>query len=308
MSGSDEDLSRLDREPPEASAPAPEGAVATETVPAGAAREERDRRRLRLLVRVMMIGVVVLAIVRIFILEPYRIPTGSMRPTILDGDVILVNKLPYTIRSLRTLPFTHLMIPYVEFRGIDRLRRGDVVMFDFPGPYYQPQATEAEHYVKRCVAVAGDVVQIVGGRVYVNNREVPPVPGSVTREGHRVPMLQERAFELFRYGGKITVPFEGFEIELDSTTAERWRPLIEGEGVSVAYRNRIVFLGGLPATRYTFRRSYFFALGDNSSNSYDSRFFGFVPFDNLIGKGLLVYWSRTPDGDTRLDRIGTLIR
>lgn len=266
-----------------------------------------DRPGLRALVRVMMITVVLLAVVRIFVFEPYRIPTGSMRPTILEGDVLLVNKLPYTIRSLRFIPFTHYPLPYVEFPGFGRLERGDVVVFDFPGPH-DPTASESEHYVKRCVAVRGDSVQLIDGLVYVNSREVPRAPGDAGLEGHRVPIGQARAFELLRYRGRIVVPYRGYRVPLDSSSAARWRSLIEGEGVSVAYRNRIVFLGGLPATGYTFRHDYFFALGDNSGDSYDSRFFGFVPYDNLIGQALIIYWSRELDGKIRWNRIGRCIR
>jgi signal peptidase I len=87
-----------------------------------------------------------------------------------------------------------------------------------------------------------------------------------------------------------------------------WRNLIEGEGVSVEYRNRIVLLGGLPATHYTFKRDYFLALGDNSGNSYDSRIFGFIPYNNLIGEAAIIYWSREPDGGIRWGRIGKIVR
>ncbi|MEP7220705.1 MAG: S26 family signal peptidase, partial [Bacteroidota bacterium] len=70
----------------------------------------------------------------------------------------------------------------------------------------------------------------------------------------------------------------------------------------------IVFIGGLPATRYTFKRDYFLALGDNSLISKDSRYFGFVPYDNLIGRAWMIYWSRDPDGGVRWGRICNRIR
>ena len=74
------------------------------------------------------------------------------------------------------------------------------------------------------------------------------------------------------------------------------------------YRNRIVVLGGLPATQYTFQRDYFFAMGDNSANSFDSRIFGFVPYDNLIGQPIMIYWSRDTDTGVRWERIGKIVR
>jgi signal peptidase I len=104
------------------------------------------------------------------------------------------------------------------------------------------------------------------------------------------------------------VPYQGCRIELDSVTAARWAPLIQDEGASVSYRNRIVFINGIPATSYTFSRDYFLPLGDNSADSYDGRYFGFVPEDNLIGQALIVYWSRIPDGPVRWERIGAVVR
>ncbi len=267
-----------------------------------------DRRRLRNLVRILLGTAFLLILVRVFILEPYGIPTGSMRPTILEGDVLLVNKLPYTIRSLRTIPFTRIPIPYLELPGFGTLQRGDVVVFDYP-VLSDLRPEEGSQYVKRCVAIMGDTVQLVDGRIQVNGVEVPPRWG-IEEDGsmRRIPIGRERAVAVLRDGYPVVVPSKGYEIELDSMTAERWRRVIEGEGMSVEYRNRIVFIGGLPATRYSFQRNYFFALGDNSAISKDSRYFGFIPYDNLIGRPWLIYWSRNPDTwQIRLERLGTVI-
>src|ERR1043165_3528441 len=114
------------------SIPEEEPTIVNAGSPEAAAREHHDRPRLRVVVRLLLIAFVVLALVRIFIFEPYGIPTGSMKPTILEGDFLLVNKLPYRIRSLRYLPFTNIPIPHLDLPGIGSLRRGDVVMFDLP--------------------------------------------------------------------------------------------------------------------------------------------------------------------------------
>ena len=129
-----------------------------------------DNRRLRRLLRWFALCLILLALGRIFVIEPYNIPTGSMRPTIVDGDVVLVNKLPYMLRSPRTIPFTSVPIPFLELPGLGTLRRGDVVLFDNPEP------GRAETLVKRCVAVAGDTVQFVDGRIRVNGVELAASP------------------------------------------------------------------------------------------------------------------------------------
>lgn len=234
-----------------------------------------------------------------------------MKTTILEGDVILVNKLSYMIRSPRTIPFTTISIPYFEFGGFGTLERGDVVVFDPPITTTAAQ----QRYVKRCVAIAGDTVQLYDGRFLVNGIELPPSPydplfdmlDGDTSVGRRIPVSNLRAHPIFRTQQPIMLPHEGYEISIDSSNITQWESLIQAEGVSVEFRNSIVFLAGLPATRYTFRHDYFLALGDNSGDSYDSRFFGPVPYDNLIGQAWFIYWSRSPEGEMRWGRMGMCV-
>lgn len=258
------------------------------------------------IIRLLLASTIVLTLLRIFVLEPYAIPTGSMKPTILEGDVILVEKLSYTIRSLPYLPFTRIPIPHFSLPGIGELERGDIVVFTLPRA---AAIRQQEEFVKRTIGIRGDTIQLIGGRVRVNGREVPPL-GSDTAgpgRGRRAAISSDNAYELLRYGGSVVLPYAGYTIALDSVAAARWRWLLEEEGVSLSYENRIVFLNGRPATYYTFRKDYFFALGDNSADSYDSRYFGFIPYDNLIGRASIVYWSRIPGGNVRWDRIGTSV-
>ncbi|MBC8145321.1 MAG: signal peptidase I, partial [bacterium] len=201
-----------------------------------------DRRRLRRIVSATVLLLLVFAIIRVFVFEPYAIPTGSMRPTILEGDVLLVNKLPFT------------------------LERGDVVVFDFPTTS-SDERRHGEQFVKRTAALAGDTVQMIGGRIRVNGVEVPRAPNIDARDANvaarRAAIDARRAWALLRYGGAIRVPKRGETIAMDSISAARWASIIRGEGARIEYRNRIVFIDGLPATYYTIRRDYFFALGDN---------------------------------------------
>jgi signal peptidase I len=149
---------------------------------------------------------------------------------------------------------------------------------------------------------------MIGGRIWVNGAELPPIgdaEGAVLRR--RATIDQRRAHPALRFGAALTVPYVGYRLRLDSATAIRWGSLIQEEGSTIEFSNRIVFVDGLPATYYTFRRDYFFALGDNSPNSLDSRYFGFVPVDNLVGQATIIYWSREPGGRIRWERIGRVI-
>ena len=262
-----------------------------------------EHHRLRGLVRRTILLLVVLGLIRVFIFEPYAIPTGSMKPTIIEGDVLLVNKLPYFIRTPRSIPLTGIPLPHLEVEGFGELERGDVVVFDFPEESGDRRGA-GEEFVKRVVGLGGDTVQLVAGRIHVNGRVVLP-SGPGNHWGERTVRIDpRRAVELLRYGGRVIIPHAGMTITLDSVAAARWTNVIQGEGSTVEYSNRIVFIDGHGATHYTFKRDYFFALGDNSADSHDSRFFGFIPVENLIGEALLVYWSRNDRDGIRWDRVG----
>lgn len=279
------------------------------TAPATPTAQNPERRLLRFGLRAMFTFFALFLLVRLFVAEPYTIPTGSMKSTILEGDAVVVNKLPYAIRSPQTIPFTNISIPHFQLGGFGELERGDVVMFD------PPTAAAEQPYLKRCVAVAGDTVLFRDGRCCVNGTELPPSPHDPLlatvmdsdSPPRRTPIDSLRAHPLFRAQQSVVLPYEGYDVPLDSSNIQQWKQLIQAEGVSVEFRNSIVFLGGLPATRYTFRHNYFLALGDNSGDSFDSRFFGPVPYDNLVGQAWFIYWSRSPEGGMRWERIGECV-
>ncbi|MCE7934671.1 MAG: signal peptidase I [Chlorobi bacterium CHB2] len=275
------------------------------TPPAAAAPPERGLLRFGARVLVGLVAAVLL--LRMFVLEPYTIPTGSMNATLLEGDAILVGKLPYVIRSPQTIPFTTISIPHFQIAGLGQLERGEVVVFDSPG-------ATPERYVKRCVAIAGDTVQFRDGRFFINGEELPPNPNDPLiplaespATARRAPVDSGRIHPLFRLRQPIVLPREGDEITVDSISIAQWGGVIQSEGVSVEFRNNIPFLGGLPATRYAFRHSYFLAFGDNSGNSRDSRMFGPVRYDNLVGQAWFIYWSRDAEGEVRWGRIGSCV-
>lgn len=158
-------------------------------------------------------------IIRPFFVQAFKIPTGSMRPTLMEGDLILVNKFIYGPR----IPFTDWRLPKIR-----EPRRGDVVVFIYP-------ENPKKDFIKRLVAVAGETVEIKNGTIYINDRPLLEPLFSQRFYYNRGPYGQE--------GQKITVP-----------------------------------------------KDCFFVLGDNSHSSQDSRYWGFVPYKNLLGKAILIYW------------------
>ena len=150
-------------------------------------------------------------VIRTLIVAPFKIPSGSMRPTLIEGDRILVNKFVYRFRQPR---------------------RGEIIVFRFPEDPKRP-------FIKRLIAVGGDTVEIREGHIFVNGR------------------------------------------------------MASGEEVSPTtyYYNQGPF--GQEQTVTDVPQDMYFVLGDNSSSSHDSRFWGFVPKRSLIGRAMSIFWPPT---------------
>lgn len=158
-------------------------------------------------------------IIRPFIVQAFKIPTGSMRPTLVEGDIILVNKFVYGAR----VPFTNFKLPKVHSP-----KRGEVVVFIYP-------ENPKKDFIKRLIGLPGETVEIKNGTVYINDKPL-----------------------------------------LDPVFNQRY------------YYNRGDF--GKEGQRLIVPQNSFFVLGDNSSSSQDSRYWGFVPNNNILGKAMVIYW------------------
>lgn len=221
-------------------------------------------------------------ILRAFLIEAYRIPSGSMIPTLLVGDWLFVNKAIFGAH----VPFTNSSLP--AFR---EPRRGDVVVF--VSPY---QADEAERgldptptLVKRLVGTPGDTLFMRKGVLYVN--------GIAQRQGFGAsaqvsPDMANSVDPLFDWQKKVGLRSSRFGSSPAQPNHDNWGPLV------------------VPARRL-------FMMGDSRYNSKDSRYWGFVPRENVRGKPLFVYYSYNADDsdrplpmitDIRWSRIGHWIK
>ncbi|MCE2504556.1 MAG: signal peptidase I [Chlorobi bacterium] len=270
-------------------------------------RVDSSSGSLKRLVKISALVLLILLLLRIFVLAPYRIPTNSMQPTIAAGDAVIINKLPYYIRTPEYIPFTAIEVPHLQVKGLGNLERGDVVLFESTEP---GRREGTSRLVKRCGAIPGDTVSLVNGVVLVNGK-----PSDLSVNSHSIssppaklePMNGKKAYPLLRKESEVVVPYKGYELLLDSAKADAWKDVLSDEGIAVSYKNSIVFLNGRPATRYRFKHDYFFALGDNSRDSRDSRHYGFVPRENLIGQVMFIFWSHGDEG-VRWGRIGGIVR
>ncbi len=212
-----------------------------------------QKSKLRQNIESIIIAVLLALTIRTFVVQPFKIPSGSMIPTLLIGDHLLVNKFIYGIK----IPFTDKRV----FR-FDKVKRGDVIVFRFP--IDDGVSGKGVHYIKRVIGIPGDVVDIRGRDIYIN--------------GNKVDM---------EYIGDYHYYDDGLLV-----TADMYRQYFPTRDFNVIYKDDTVSTtkGKLAFPLVVPSRS-FFVMGDNRDNSYDSRFWGFVPEGNIEGRAFIIHWS-----------------
>lgn len=298
------------------------GAINEEQNSAG----HRPRRRLNDYAATVAATLVLAFFLKTFVVEAFRIPSASMENTLRVGDFLFVNKFIYGAETPKYLPFTNVEIPHVRLPALLHPRRGDVIVFEYPGDRDETKPARNVNFIKRCIAVPGDTLLIRNKTVFVNNREfLPPAHSPHTPPSDFLP--REAVDMIFPRGstfnpdyyGPIIVPFKGMVVDISNGSIEQWQTFIEREGHRVsADVTGMVTIDGAAAAEYVVERDYLFTMGDNRDNSLDSKYWGFVPEENIVGKAMFVYWSWDTSASAgsfadrisaiRWSRIGTLIR
>ncbi|MBI5646105.1 MAG: signal peptidase I [Ignavibacteriae bacterium] len=264
-----------------------------------------------------------------FVVQSFQVPTGSMENTVMAGELLFVNKFLYGGSSPQAVPLLGLLagkeveIPWFRVPGFRDPERGDVIVFIFPGYRDDAKAREFQYYLKRCVAVSHDTIQVVDKRLLINGKPFDNPIGVHYTQG-----VLPKEFvdgDIFPVGkpwnrdnyGPIVVPGEGDVIQLTPENIGEWNTFIRREGHEVSVSGGMITIDGKPATSYTVERDYVFGMGDNRDDSLDSRFWGFIPKEHVIGTPMIVYMSWSPDiplfnlfkklGSIRFGRIGKII-
>lgn len=282
-----------------------------------------ERLKVRDYLQILVVTILVALMLKACVIEAFHIPTGSMESTLKAGDFLLVNKFIYGPRTPSTVPFTAISLPMMRLPGLTAPRRGDVLVFELPPYAREAHGGENRHYVKRCIALPGDTVLIRNRRVYVNGEELV-VPTArwgdrpLLPQGYGDPRVFPKGSEFNEdQYGPVVLPQQGETVRISHETFFLYKDLIADEGHDIGLDSAGTFvIDGEPRQSYTIARNYYFVMGDNRDNSLDSRFWGFVPEEAIIGKAMLIYWSldenRMGTGNLfrriRWERIGTVIR
>ncbi len=272
-------------------------------------------------------AVVAFMITQVLFLTSFKIPTGSMVPTLEAGDYILVNKLVPGARLFNI--FASIRgeeTPIYRAPGIRSLRHNDVVVFNFPYPHGNDAIGMdiMSYYVKRCVGLPGDTITIDNGyyRIPGFHQDLGNMNEQKrARQAYAHMTDQERAETLYpndslfqwnsQVFGPLYIPAKGDSIPLTRAHFTLYRKLITWECRQPLRMDEdgTVYIGNRSATGYRFTHSYYFMAGDYVRGSLDSRYWGLVPEAYIVGKAWLVWKSIDPaSGSWRNDRFLKQIR
>jgi signal peptidase I len=246
-------------------------------------------------------------LVQIFFFSSFKIPTESMAPELVAGDNVLVAKPILGARIFNVFASLRGEQPNISrIPGFRNIKRNDVLVFNFPHPtkWSKIEMHILKYYIKRCIALPGDSVSIRDGFY--------GVIGVTEKLGNRV--LQQKlsdklpkdidkmVYNTFPYElgfdwnvkefGPLYVPRKGDVIAMTRLNAILYRKIIEWEQKgTVSIVDGTVLLDGNPIRRYEFKKNYYFMAGDRVEDSQDSRYWGLLPEEYIVGKAWVIWKS-----------------
>ncbi len=260
-------------------------------------------------------------VARVFFIDQFVIPTNSMTPTLMPGDRIIVNKFIAGARIYKNFDFKPQggQLNCFRLKGIRKIHHNDIVVFNFPHHDWKFDFVINNVYCKRCVALPGDTIWSENG--YYKNNNYNKVLG-VEKEQEKFSQTPDSLLpreilntfpfdDHFPYTTKnlphIYVPRKGDVVSVNPTFAAYYKLPLEwelGKEVSWDWEKDEVYANGNPLRRHTFQHDYYFMAGDNVLDSNDSRYWGLVPEEYIVGVVTRISYSKCDKtGKLHLGRI-----
>ena len=259
---------------------------------------------------VFIVSIVLAVLLRVFVVTSViSIPSGSMEPAVFAGDRIIVTKLIPGARIFKNIRQIRIdgKVRTKRFKGLRKIRRNDVMVFNFPysAGWNKIDMDLNVYYLKRCVALPGDTFSITNGTYRVESchdslgcgfrqKELSQMSGGSFSNG----VWRCFPYDTVNYRwnmkdfGPLYVPASGDAVHIDTLNFRLYENLIEYEtDKTLSVRDGSVCLDGESINSYTFLLNYYFMAGDNIFDSQDSRYWGLLPEDCIIGKAILVWRS-----------------
>ena len=358
-------------------------------------KQKKNKSEIRSWIDAIGFAVIAATILRTFLIEAYTIPTSSMEKSMLIGDFLFVSKTSYGPRVPITpiaFPLVHhtlpviggksyselIKIPYHRMKGFGIIKRNDCVVFNYPAERLGRPIDKKENYVKRCVGIPGDTIQLIDSKLIVNGQpqdepkgmkkqwhydistkgiglnpkilyekyditeggygrnqneynltltnesrdalskfpSITSIRKNVQKKGeyskHIFPHSKNYSWNVDNYG-PIVIPAAGRTIDITTKNIPLYKDIIERyEENKLEIKEGVIYINDKIADNYTFTMDYFWMMGDNRHNSADSRFWGFVPENHVVGKALFVWmsWDTNAKGlkKVRWDRLFSSVK
>jgi signal peptidase I len=358
-------------------------------------RSLKSRTELGEWVSSIVFAIIAATLVHTYFMQPYTIPTSSLEKSLLIGDFLFVSKFHYGARTPMTtvaapmvhdsLPLAKLrsylkapQLPYFRIPGFENIKRNEIVVFNWPTDtvrffrdyskiHVDKPIDKKSNYVKRCVGIPGDSLEIKDGYIFINGKQTVLPDRAKTQYLHKVitkdgqqlsgailsryeitegsyqgdfymlnltdenaaklknnPYIKSIVKEIEPKGnynktlfphneqyawsadnfGPIYIPEAGKTVELNSQSLPFYKRIIEVyEKNNLTVNGNEIFINGKLASSYTFKQNYYWMMGDNRHNSEDARFWGYVPFDHVVGKPVFVWFSWDTNGQGLANKI-----
>lgn len=257
-------------------------------------------KKLLKFIKIAFLVAIIALFIKAFAIDAFQIPSTSMENTLQPGDFIFANKFAYEIATPREIPIANLHIPQYKLFEVGKPEINDIVIFEFPQGFENDPIRGGSKYVKRLIAGPHDTLRITNGEIFVNGRAIklPSTYKNPNYADDKEVMKDEAIYppeakwNRDSYG-PIIIPAKGDTIMIAPENFDRWQSVIvmdHGER-SLLSEGTIVTLDGRAIFEYVLKQDHYFVIGDNFEESMDSRHFGFITDNMIIGKALFIYWS-----------------